>query len=382
MKILLVGEYSRLHNSLKEGLKALGHEVTLIADGDYFKDFPADIKLKRKFESGLTKKIKVVLHRLFGINITSLHLYDQFLKHSEQLKNFDLVQLINERPFGISGATALKIIGFLNRNNRKIHLLACGTDHISVKFAYESGYRYSFFTPYFDKKVTRKQFSNLFNYLSPESRKYHNETMKQVSGITASDMDYVLPYHQNDKYKGFIPNPINVDKIVFIENPVREKIIIFHGINRRNFFKKGNDFFEKALNIIAKKYEHIEIIVTEDLPYQDYITCYNKAHILLDQVYAYDQGYNALEAMAKGKVVFTGAEKEFLEYYGLEEDEVCINALPDVDYLVEKLSMLIEHPYLIERMSRNSRAFIEREHHYVKIAQRYIDLYQSSLASD
>jgi len=36
-------------------------------------------------------------------------------------------------------------------------------------------------------------------------------------------------------------------------------------------------------------------------------------------VYAYDQGFNALEAMAKGKVVFTGAEKEWLELYNLEE---------------------------------------------------------------
>ena len=40
---------------------------------------------------------------------------------------------------------------------------------------------------------------------------------------------------------------------------------------------------------------------------------FDTAHILLDQVYAYDQGYNALEAMAKGKVVFTGAEKEWEE---------------------------------------------------------------------
>jgi hypothetical protein len=37
--------------------------------------------------------------------------------------------------------------------------------------------------------------------------------------------------------------------------------------------------------------------------YTTYINSYNKAHILLDQTYAYDQGYNALEAMAKGKVV-------------------------------------------------------------------------------
>ena len=69
--------------------------------------------------------------------------------------------------------------------------------------------------------------------------------------------------------------------------------------------------------------------MTENIPYNDYISIYNKAHILLDQVFAYDQSYNALEAMAKGKVVFTGAETEFLNQYQLQEDEVCINALPE-----------------------------------------------------
>ena len=37
MKILLVGEYSRLHNSLKEGLEKLGHDVTLVGKQDGFK---------------------------------------------------------------------------------------------------------------------------------------------------------------------------------------------------------------------------------------------------------------------------------------------------------------------------------------------------------
>jgi len=34
MKILLIGEYSRLHNSLKEGLEKNGHNVTLVGSGD------------------------------------------------------------------------------------------------------------------------------------------------------------------------------------------------------------------------------------------------------------------------------------------------------------------------------------------------------------
>ena len=45
MKILLLGEYSRLHNSLKEGLVALGHEVTIVGCGDKFKKFPVDYSI-------------------------------------------------------------------------------------------------------------------------------------------------------------------------------------------------------------------------------------------------------------------------------------------------------------------------------------------------
>ena len=61
-------------------------------------------------------------------------------------------------------------------------------------------------------------------------------------------------------------------------------------------------------------------------------------------MYAYDQGYNALEAMALGKVVFTGAEKEWVEFYNIKEDSVAINALPDISKIVKKLSWLIENP--------------------------------------
>ena len=43
MNILLLGEYSRLHNSLKEGLVSLGHNVILAAGKDRFKNFPNDI---------------------------------------------------------------------------------------------------------------------------------------------------------------------------------------------------------------------------------------------------------------------------------------------------------------------------------------------------
>ena len=47
MKILLIGEYSNLHNSLKHGLICRGHTVKLISSGDGFKNFKSDLKIKK-----------------------------------------------------------------------------------------------------------------------------------------------------------------------------------------------------------------------------------------------------------------------------------------------------------------------------------------------
>jgi glycosyltransferase involved in cell wall biosynthesis len=96
-------------------------------------------------------------------------------------------------------------------------------------------------------------------------------------------------------------------------------------------------------------------------------------------VYAYDQGFNALEAMAMGKVVFTGAEQEWLDYYNLEEDTVAINALPDANNIAKKLEWLILNPQKIIEISNNARAFIEREHDHIKCAELYLEKWLSKI---
>ena len=149
-------------------------------------------------------------------------------------------------------------------------------------------------------------------------------------------------------------------------------------MNEFNYHQKGIYYFEKALEIIAKKYDSkVEINIVKSIPYNEYINLYNKANIFLDQSYSYDQGYNALEAMAKGKVVFTGAETEFMEHYKIIE-RVCVNAKPDVDYLVNELSFLIENPEEIIAIGKRARAFVEKEHDYVKIAERYLEVWKSN----
>lgn len=379
MKILLVGEYSRLHNSLKEGLQKLGHEVTIISTGDHFKQFPSDILLKRKYDNGILKKLKVGLYKLFKIDITSISLRNQFFKNKESLQGFDVVQLINESAFSIEPKYEIEIIEFLKKNNNKLFLLSCGADHTSIKFAVDKKIRYSIMTPYLEGIVPAKDYGHPLKFLKPEFENLHQFIVHSVDGILASDMDYDIPLQGHKKYLGLMPNPVNTSKLDYIPISIDGKIKVFHGINRTNYFKKGNDYFEAVLERVQKTYaSKVEVITVENIPYSEYIKKYNAAHILLDQVFSFDQGYNALEAMAKGKVVFTGAETEFLETYNLNPDEVCINALADVDYLFQKLEELILNPEKLTYISKNARAFIEREHDYILVANKYLEAWKSS----
>ncbi|MDG5492650.1 glycosyltransferase [Psychroserpens sp. SPM9] len=382
MKILLVGEYSRLHNSLKEGLIALGHDVTLIGDGDGFKNFPVDIKIYNRYQKGFPKLIKRIIYKFFNIDLNSLAIQKQIKAHRQHLVHYDIVQVINERVFKTVPAIERQLFQFIFENNAKVFLLSCGTDYLSVKYAYDKKFKYSILTPYFEGKVSKKDFQHVFTYLKPNHIDLHKYIYKNINGVIATDMDYHLPMIGHPKYLGLIPNPINTDRIPFEAPMISDKIIIFHGINTQNYYKKGNDFFEKALDYIQEKHsDKVEIITTRSIPYEAYLKHYQKAHILLDMVYAYDQGYNALEAMAAGKVVFTGAEQEWLDYYNLEKNTVAINAEPDVQQIIEQLEWLINNPEQIGIISKNARQFIEDKHHYLKIGKQYLDAWDKKNAS-
>ncbi|MFT7626885.1 MAG: glycosyltransferase involved in cell wall biosynthesis [Ulvibacter sp.] len=378
MKILLVGEYSRLHNTLKEGLNTFGHEVTLVGDGDGFKNFPVDVSIKAVFvQLPVLKWITLFFYKVFNLDLTELERGLRFFQQLKRLKNYDVVQLINEKPIKTIPFFERYLLKRLFQQNSKIFLLSCGIDLISLEFMLEKGFRYSLMDPYHENPDLKTDYKYIQDYKSKSHRETHDLVFENINGVIATDFDYVLPLLNHKQFLGLVPNPINIDHIDFRPLAVENTVVIFLGINTWTYHKKGISFFEKALKIIEDTYsEKVKIIRVESIPYKQYLRLYEEAHIILDQVYAYDQGYNALEAMAAGKVVFTGAEKEFLEHYGLEDDEVCINALPDVNAIVMKLSMLIENPKQIEEIGNKARKFIAEEHDYKKIASLYLERWQ------
>ncbi len=377
MKILLIGEYSNLHNSLKQGLIKLGHEVVLIGSGDGFKKYNVDILINSTiFENKFLKIIAKVFDRITGISLNEIEIYFKTKQIIKSLKNFDVVQLINERSFNTSACLESNLLKDIFKNNKRVFLLACGVDFKSISYAKDKKFRYSILTPYLENKASKKQYRHILKYLNSDHKKLSEYIERNIQGIIGSDLDYHIPYKDSNKYVGMIPNPVNTDILSMQGEYINGEIIILHAINSKNKIKKGNEFFEKSLSIIENKYRSkVQIIRTTDVSYSNHIENVKKCHILLDQVYAYDQGYNALEAMAMGKVVFTGAEKEWAEFYNIIQDTVVINSLPKVSKIVEKLSWLIENPQQLNVISKNAREFIIKHHDYKIITKKYLKVW-------
>ncbi|QXP79769.1 MULTISPECIES: glycosyltransferase [Winogradskyella] len=380
MKILLIGEYNRAHRNIKKGLESLGHKAIVVSTTDGFKKVDVDIEIKEYFNSPILNKVRVLIFKLTKINLLSELILQQIKSKKKELSSYDIIQLINESPFNIEAKSHIKILKWLQQwNNAKLFLLSCGLDYPSVSYAHDKRFRYSILTPYFEGKVPEKDHSLGLRYMSPSFKVLNRYVYQKIEGVISNDMDYYIPLEGHPKHLGMIPHAIDLSELTYKTPIIEDKIIIFHGINTANYYKKGNDLFEAALAIIAHKYEDkVEIIIAQDLPYKDYIKSFDKAHILLDQVYAYDQGYNALEAMAKGKVVLTGAEQEWLDYFNIKEDTIAINALPDAEKITQKLEWLILNPEKIIEISTQGRKFVEEHHDHIACAKQYLKIWSSN----
>ena len=115
MKILLLGEYSNVHATLAKGLRALGHEVLVVSNGDFWKSYPRDIDLSRSSTRlgalAYLLKLAMVLPKLRG---------------------FDVVQIINPMFLELKAERMMPVYRYLRRNNGKMFMGAFGMDYYWV----------------------------------------------------------------------------------------------------------------------------------------------------------------------------------------------------------------------------------------------------------
>lgn len=370
MKILLVGEYSGAYLAFKRLLVEKGHEVIWIHDGDGYKKIGgADFKIE--FERYIIKN--KILNNLLTIwylflDITGVKGIYQIRKSSNLIKslaNFDAVFLINTKSLSSFGNYAnLYFFKLLRDQNKKVYLSCLGDDRTWVKTCLEKKYpKLTIFENLSFRNLLYFSWPLLYIY-SFGCKKLNNTIINNVNEIIPGLYDYYYSYKlENINCSDILPLVMNSNKDVILEN-INYPIKVFHGWQPKKELRKGNHIFHKVMLDIEKKYPLlVEYEVVSNLPYDEYVNKFKNCHIFLDQCYSLSSGINGLLAMAEGKVVFTGCDKNYLNYLGVESNcRFCIDALPDEKQLFKDIENIILNPHIITDISANAIKYINEVH--------------------
>lgn len=344
MKILLIGEFSGVHNNLKKGLIELGHEVTLAADGDGYRGFKYDIPLnpvKGKFLS----KILNPLYMLFNI---------------KKFTGYDVIQFLY--PFSINYISFLIGIPFLLlKYNKKSVYYVCGTDPAFLK----SREKFQYF-PFNNENISEAPSYNKV------SLTYYDWFINNISIIIPSMYTYAVGYLSNPKLRGPIPLPGSGNYNINVNTRKNSKLNILFGITRKGF--KGADFIIPALKKIKEEFpDKVEIKIVERLPFNEYIELLKESDVLIDQCNSYDYGMNTIFALENGVIVFSGAESDAKEYLKIKDSPV-INIRPDSNHIYQQIKKLITIGNC-EYLKIQSVEYVKDIHDVHQVAFQFSDLY-------
>ena len=358
MKILLVGEYSNVHATLAEGLRSLGHQVTVISNGDFWKNYLRDIDVSRP--EG----------RLGGLRLL-FRLYRLLPK----MKGYDVVQLINPMFFELKAERLFYFYDYLRKHNKKVFLGAFGMDWYWVYYcSVKKPLRYSDFN-FGDKVRTDEEaLKGQKDWIGTTKERLNKHITETCDGIIAGLYEYWACYHPTlPKKTTFIPFPIRCPKDVRLSGEVPSKVRIFIGINRSRSVYKGTDIMLRAAQDVLAKYpDKMELIKAESVPFAQYQQMMNGSDAILDQLYAYTPSMNPLLAMSKGIICIGGGEPENYEIINETELRPIINVEPNYESVYKEVEQLVLHPERIPELKRQSVEYVRKHHDYLKVASQYL----------
>ena len=366
MKILLLGEYSNVHWTLACALRRLGHEVTVVSNGDEWKGYPSDISLIRR--PGRWGRLAYLFRVLLLL---------------PKLRGYDVVQLINPVHFvDLKAERGVRIYDYLRRHNKRVFLGAFGYDY---HYVYDSVVRRTlrycdFYTP--TREVHHEwNDANEHDWLHTYKREASIHIANTCDGIISGLYEYDVAYRPYFPEKTtFIPMPIDVNRgPLSADSKQGGKLRFFIGINRSRTMLKGTDIMLRALERIVTAYpDRAEMVKAESVPFAQYKEMMLSSDVLLDQIYSYTPAMNALQAMSQGLIVVSGGEEENYEILGETELRPIINVQPDEEDVYRQLEWLVLHPERIAQLKRDSIEYVRRYHDSLKVAKRYLEAWKGN----
>ena len=376
LRILLIGEYSNVHWTLAQGLRQLGHDVTVVSDGDGWKDYPRDINLLRRDTDSPS-----ALSRTLG----ALRYVKDVARLWPRLRGYDIVQVINPVFLDLRAERLWPFYKYLRRHNGRVYLGAFGIDHYWVRVGMDcKTFRYSDFNLGPELRDYPFMHTMIADWLNGPKGELNLRIADDCDGIVTGLYEYEACYRPF--YPGktrFIPFPIDRSAVTPAQTLSPEmptsSVRLFIGIQRSRSAYKGTDIMLAALARLKADFpDKVVVSRAESVPFARYQDMMNTSHAILDQLYSYTPAMNALLAMAKGLIVVGGGEPEHYDLLGEHELRPIINVQPTCQDVYDQIAdRLLSGREDIRQLQLDSMEYIRRHHDHIDIAHRYEDFWTS-----
>ena len=369
MKILLLGDYSNVHCTLAEGLKALGHECVVASDGDHWKDYPRDIDLRRGF----------------GLKAGASFAW-RLVKSLPKMRGYDIVQIINPVFLELKAERITPFYNYLRKHNKRIVMGAFGMDYYWAQvntdirplrysdFNIGNNIRYDNAAEVFRKDMIGTSKEKLCKYVA-------NDCDAIVAGLYEYWATYDVVPGLREKLT-FIPFPIKPNNDIDYNaiDKIPDTLSLFIGMFPGRADYKGSDVLLAAAKAVKQRYpEKVQIKVAEGVPFKQYTQMMDSSDAILDQIYSYTPAMNSLLAMSKGIINIGGGEAENYDILGEDSLRPIINVEPNYESCYNEIEQLVLHPERIPELKRQSIEYVEKHHNYIKVAKQYEELYAKLL---
>ena len=405
MKILLIGEASFLHNTLKKGLVERGHRVTTMSDGNGWHDAPRDIDLRRDGRWGKLGGLRVVW---------------QLLRHLPQLCGNDVVQIHNYQFVPLMYRWNTLLLRFLKLTNRRVVKGCFGDDPQIFRRQAQGVPAYS--DTYWSGQLQNAELhrDRIAEVVEHGAEASWRKTTRIADALVACLYEYWLDYNE-PPYAAklhYIPLPIKCEEMVrwcdgemvrwcngemvrwcngemvrcvgnvttSPSHPNNSQLAPSHPLTILIGLQPKRDFMKGAMKIatfveeVARRHPgKVQIKYVEGVPYDEYMHLLAEADVLVDQLYSYTPSMNSLAAMARGTVVIGGGEEEYYEFIGEKTLRPIINVRPDVpdEENITAIERALFTDGTLERMAQESIQFVHKYHDYRLVAKQYEQLYYS-----
>ena len=393
MKILLIGEASFLHNTLKKGLLERGHRVTTMSDGNGWHDAPRDIDLRRDGRWGKLGGLRVVW---------------QLLRHLPQLCGNDVVQIHNYQFVPLMYRWNTLLLRFLKLTNRRV-VKGCFGDDPQIFRRQAQGvpaYSDTFWSGQLQNaELHRDRIAEVVEHGAEASWR---KTTHMADALVACLYEYWLDYNE-PPYAAklhYIPLPMECEEMVRwcdgemvkcvgndapshpndsqlptnLTTSPPHPLTILIGLQPKRDFMKGAMKIAAFVEEVARRHPgKVQIKYVEGVPYDEYMHLLAEADVLVDQLYSYTPSMNSLAAMARGTVVIGGGEEDYYEFIGEDTLRPIINVRPDVpdEENIAAIERALFTDGMLERMAQESIQFVHKYHDYRLVAKQYEQLYYS-----